>query len=330
MRWAYGVTTCPERRKTLLPITLASLKKAGFGEPRLFVDGASEKDYAEWAELGLELTFRYPRMRVFGNWILALGELFIRDPGADRYVIFQDDIMASKNLRGYLEQLPYPDEGYWNIYTFPMNETLRPEGYIGFYPSNQLGKGALGLVFDRRGVITLLKHDYVVRRPPDPKTTNDAEQARWWKCVDGMVATALAKDGYKEYVHYPSLLQHTGGENSLVQVLDAEHKVESGRLAKGSRITTDRPARWTTTSFRGEEYDLLQLVPTGIPTPDRIENMGELELEMYQIHKAIEEDEQRFYRTTDPDERRRIYQWQRKYKEKLTALANQQAKMASK
>ena len=37
-RWAYGVTTVPSRRDNLLPITLGSLRKAGFDKPRLARD----------------------------------------------------------------------------------------------------------------------------------------------------------------------------------------------------------------------------------------------------------------------------------------------------
>jgi hypothetical protein len=96
--WAYGVTTVPSRRNDLLPETLCSLCEAGFDAPRLFVDG--DNDPKGWErEFGLETTCRYPTIRTHGNWILALSELFIREPHAERYALFQDDLITYRNLR---------------------------------------------------------------------------------------------------------------------------------------------------------------------------------------------------------------------------------------
>jgi hypothetical protein len=141
--WASGVTTVPERFQTTLPRTLLSLKNAGFPEPRLFIDG-----YDRDPGLQLPTTVRHDRIRVVGNWMLALWELYIRDPSATRYAIFQDDLIAYRNLRLYLERLRYPDQGYCNLYTFPENQRLSA-GRTGWYPSNQLGRGAVALVFDK-------------------------------------------------------------------------------------------------------------------------------------------------------------------------------------
>jgi hypothetical protein len=120
--WAYGVTTIPLRRTDYLPKTLESLARAGFDRPRLFVDGSqSDVRYRDFGEL--ETTFHYPAVRLYGNWILALWELFLRNPGAQRYALFQDDLLACTNLRQYLERVPYPKGGgYLNLFSSPANE----------------------------------------------------------------------------------------------------------------------------------------------------------------------------------------------------------------
>lgn len=205
IKWAYGVTTIPARRGNLLPATLASLRRAGFDAPRLFVDGS--KDAPSWeSEFGLEVTVRFPAIRTFGNWVLSLGELFIREPMAQRYAIFQDDIVVAKDLRAYLDSAPFPEKVYLNLYTVPENEALAA-GRKGWYESNQKGKGALGLVFDRAGVITLLTHLHMIERPMHAR--------KGWRNVDGGIVTAMRKAGYKELVHAPSLVQHAGTVSTI-------------------------------------------------------------------------------------------------------------------
>ena len=234
IRWAYGVTAVPKRRDTLLPETLLSLRLAGFDRPRLFVDG--EDDPYSWKrEFGLEVTAHSPTLRTYGNWVLAMAELYIREPEAERYAIFQDDVALVRNLRTYLDACEYPGAGYWNLFTFFRNEEL-VKGKAGWVPSDQRGLGALALVFDRPAVLTLLTHQHMVERPQDPH--------RGWRAVDGGIVTALRKAGYTEYVHAPSLVQHTGTASSM-----------------GNKPFP--PAR----TFPGEGFDAATLIP---PTPQSV------------------------------------------------------------
>lgn len=253
LTWAYGVTTVPERRENLLPITLASLKRSGFDAPRLFVDGSH--DPLSWQnEFGLEVTIRNPRIRAYGNWILALYELYIRSPNADRYAIFQDDFITGLNLRKYLD-ITTPDAAgrkestfktrraahprhrsddsskvYWNLYTFPTNQAVAPADVKScWYASKQNGQGAVGLVFDRDGVQTLLESQHMIERTMNERIGH--------KSIDGGVIQALRKAGYRELVHNPSLLQHIGRESTLE---NRQHP-----MAK---------------SFKGETFDFLTLL----------------------------------------------------------------------
>lgn len=234
----------------LLPRTLRSLKDAGFDKPRLFLDGASNRDAQRWEErFGLEVTARSPRILVHGNWVLAAMELFIRCPEAERYAIFQDDLVTCRNLRAYLEAVEYPDgpinskmrPGYWNLYTCPANQTLA-DGRTGFYPSNQFGRGALALVFSRECLITLLSSRHLVERPVDPH--------RGWRAVDGGIVSALSKAGWIEYVHNPSLVLHTGRVSSFDK---GKGNVTAGTAGPGGEHKW--PGHYEQTSFRGEDWD---------------------------------------------------------------------------
>lgn len=206
VKWSYGVTTVPSRRGNLLPRTLASLAAAGFNKPRLFVDG--DTDWQSWAsEFKTDVTCRYPLVRTASNWMLSIAELYLRDPLATYYALFQDDFVTYQNLRSYLEVAEYPDGGYWNLYTFPENEDIRPKDHYGWYQSNQGGKGAVALVFSNKVLRALLSHTHLVDRP--------LSLNRGHKAIDGGIVWAIRKMGGREYVHYPSLVQHTGTQSSM-------------------------------------------------------------------------------------------------------------------
>lgn len=240
LKWSCGLTCVPERRDALLPRTLASLAAAGWSaaDVRLFVDG--ERGLPKWLtdleSAGHQITCRWPRLRTHGNWFLALHELFVREPNADRYAVFQDDFVTYRNLRAYLDAATYPEKGYLNLYTFPQNQRLAPavgltgRQRVGFFPSNQLGKGAVATVFSRAAALTLLSHPHMIERPMDAMRGHEA--------VDGGIVWSLVrKADFQEFCHNPSLVQHTGEVSSM------RHKAY--------------PAA---PSFRGEHFDALELI----------------------------------------------------------------------
>lgn len=232
LTWSYGVTTVPSRMGGLLPRTLESLSRAGFDQPRLFVDGCDaelERQYR--GRFKLQLTSRNPAVRTFGNWVLALWELYVREPLSDRYAIFQDDMITVRNLRGYLESMDYPKNGYLNLYTFPENEKVaeKREVRTGFFESNQRGRGAVALVFSREAVQVLLSARHLADRPTDPQ--------RGWRAIDGGIVSSFNKAGWREFCHTPSLVQHIGDKSSM-----------------GNRQHPEAP------TFPGEDFDALDLL----------------------------------------------------------------------
>lgn len=254
LRWAYGVTTVPSRMSDLLPQTLASLAAAGFPSPRLFVDGCRPDEATRYlGAFGLDVTARLPAVRVHGNWCLSLYELWVRHPDCDRYALFQDDILAVRNLRQYLERVPYPDgpvgirtdrtPGYLNLYTVPA-EMKRAKGR-GFFESSQNGRGALALVFSREALLTLLSARHLLERPADP--------VRGWRAVDGGIVTSMAKAGWKEYVHSPNLVLHCGKVSTFDKRKDT--------LGLDPDYPEHRwPAYYDQTDFPGTDYDALDLL----------------------------------------------------------------------
>jgi hypothetical protein len=214
MNWAYGITTVPERVSNLLPQTIASLAAAGFNRPVLFVDGHIP-GYDD-----LEVVC-HPNVGQLRNWMHALFYLFATKD-ADRYAIFEDDVLVCRQLREYLERCP-PGKVYWNLITLDENRAFTQD-VPGWHESNQLGRSACGLVFDRSTVDCLLRMERFVRGPGNGETMSDA-----------VVIATLKSLGYKELVHYPSLLQHVGLESTLGNSF--------GHVS----------------GFLGEEYDLLSM-----------------------------------------------------------------------
>ena len=228
MTWAYAIITTPSRFGELLPRTITSLAIAGFDDPWLFIDGCKEADIPDRYS-NFSCVCRSPCIRTAGHWTLTLWELYLRNPNADRYAIFQDDLVTYPNLREYLEKSEYPEKGYCNLYTFPHNQKLAPENVPAWYISNQRGLGAVATVFSNEAAMTLLRADHMTNRVKCPKKGHRA--------IDGGIVDSMKKAGWKEYVHNPSLVQHTGHISSM----------DNGKHPQAI-------------SFRGENFDALELL----------------------------------------------------------------------
>ena len=217
MEWQYGITTVPSRKNNLLKRTIASLKLAGFVTPRLFVDGGRGEDYENF---GLEYTLRSNNVSCMGNWHSGMVELYHRNPWADRYAMFEDDFVTYKHLKEYLELIPYPHRGYLNLLTFRENEEVIRNKPFGFHKAAALrggeilggepqtvARGAVALVFSNEAIVALLSSMYMF--------SDSKNGLHGWRRVDGRIADSLAMAGWREYIHNPSLVQHTGDITTL-------------------------------------------------------------------------------------------------------------------
>lgn len=269
MDWAVGLTTVPSRRGELLPHTLECLAAGGFPPPHLFVDGCDDSlDYADLTDRTNGLTCRFwpspknKNLRVHGvgvaaNWLLSLGELYGADPFAERFALFQDDVLCLKNLRGYLDaswaqaasqsktKEGKPAPFYLNLFTFMDNEVVRALG-PGWQESTtrnpkhrmQTGRGALGLVFCREGVQTLLSCRELVNRYAE----RDKHSADGTARIDGAIVHVLNKAGFRELVHWPSLVQHAGKVSSMGNHRYPEAMSFPGTAADALDLLRDLPA----------------------------------------------------------------------------------------
>jgi hypothetical protein len=220
--WAYGVTTVPKRKDSLLPRTLGSLALGGFDKPRLFVDGAD----LGYEHLRMPLTYRSPAIGTIGNWLLGMAELYIRHPTSLYYAMFQDDLVMCRNVRYYMERTRLPPRSYYNLYLHAANAALLRDR-TGWHESDQLGKGALALVFTREAVWDMLTARSMVLKPASDRAHTN---------MDGGVIQALRDAGYKEIVHNPTLVFHTGYKSTM-----------------------GNPRYKDAVGFKGEEFDALCL-----------------------------------------------------------------------
>lgn len=253
--WAVGITTVPARLVTTLPKTLESLERAGFPDPRLFVDGISGP--IPHPILKYEMSVRSSKIGAFGNWLLALQELLIRYPVAERYALFQDDIIAPINLRHYLDRCQYRDNTYWNLTTYPAVAEMVHPGR-GWCVSPQKGKGAQGLVFSRDVACAILGSRQFVDRVTNVER-NKHGHAKGTVNIDGGVVEAAKALGIRELVHMPSLLWHDHGEPSAIGHLDGFNPRKQQPEIRG----------WV-----GENFDCLSLLELPVPhthSPDQEE-----------------------------------------------------------
>ena len=241
LNWAVGVITVPFRRETTFPSTIKSIEAAGFNRPHVFIDG--DDDSLAWWSWDIVTTVRGRRHGNFGNWYLGLAELYDLNPHADRFLMFEDDIIAVRNLREYLES-PMPAGGYCNLYTGgERNPILAETQPTGWFASDQRAAGALGLMFDNETVIRILGSEVFVRCRQNP---NNGDMR-----IDGAICLALRSDPARaiiEYCHKPSLLQHTGADCSVLDKV---------RKERGLRLMNPAVAR--SPLFPGEEFDAMEL-----------------------------------------------------------------------
>ena len=170
--------------------------------------------------VGFDCVCRHPTIGAYGNWMLTAWELYLRNAYADFYAIFEDDMVMCLGTKQYIESMDYPENSYLNLFTFATNEHKVFGKPKGWHLSDQLGKGAVALVFNRPAFITLLKQPHFVDEPYRRRQFNN---------TDGAIQHAMTvQAGFREYIHNPSLVQHIGTESILKHSKRAEAKTFPG------------------------------------------------------------------------------------------------------
>lgn len=232
--WSYGLITTPGRVETLLPKTLASLAAAGFEDPLIGVDRCSPEDAMRYA--GRRFTIHSCHGDNFANWWLTAHEVYLQNPFATHYAMFEDDLVISRGAREYLEATCRSNREYYSLFSWPINESrARPE-FRGWNQSDQRGRGAVGLVFLRQVFLTLLAMPGMLHHATDQAVMPHGG-IRGREQVDMAIAMSMSRAGVIEMYHSPSIVQHVGDSS------------ESGHGSFEKSKT-----------FAGEEFDLRSLL----------------------------------------------------------------------
>lgn len=199
------MTTAP-RKQPMIGRALHSLAKAGWTAPIIF----AEPHALIPAEFQHLTVVRRPHtLGAFRNWLSALGALLESAPDAGAYLLIQDDIVWSRNVRQRLERdlWPHPDTGAVSLF--------RSECYKPGPP------GIQQLQVDPAGVIGA---QALCFPPASLKMLFNTSLTKTWQRPDGIDALLggwLCHTERPYFSYTPSLAQHVGHTSTLDHPFDA-------------------------------------------------------------------------------------------------------------
>lgn len=204
-KWCVGITTAP-RRVSSLDASLEAIVNAGWTRPRIFVDGDVRIPH-QWSDL--PVSCRTPKVGAWPSYYLALTEMFMRDPSADAYALFQDDIelLRRTDLRAYLERVLWPGENPGILSLYCSSEYTRKDPGWHRFPENWIW-GATAFVFSPDAVRGILSSAAVL----DHRLEGAGDGL---KGIDVAVGQWAEKTNTPIWFPTPSLVQHTGQVSTL-------------------------------------------------------------------------------------------------------------------
>ncbi|QDT12579.1 hypothetical protein [Planctomycetes bacterium K23_9] len=211
LTWSVGITTAPRRLPTLQK-SAESVIQAGWDDPVLFIDG--EVDLPASLQ-HLECCRRSPATGAFPNYILSLGELYMRNPHADAYLMIQDDalLLPSSAMRDYLDRVLWFDEGPSIASLYCSSEYNQSETGWHLFPENWVW-GAVAFVFSRDAVLSLLQSPMIWEHRAKP---GDEGLSR----IDVAIGQFAQAKQIPVYFPSPSLVQHIGIISTIWKVARA-------------------------------------------------------------------------------------------------------------
>lgn len=204
-QWAGGLTMVPARLD-LAKQTLASIAAAGWRNPWVFCDG-------EIGRFHPRMTVRPQPIGAFGNFFLGLQELMLRYPTAEKYVMVQDDVVFSRNVRQFLER--GTPTGILSLHTIQANE-----GPPGWNRVKRWGSGAQAYVIPRELAKRIVGDSLWLEHP---------KEKRGRKQIDTIMDRWCRAQNVPHYTHTPSLSQHVGFASTLGHAFAHKHKAVSFR-----------------------------------------------------------------------------------------------------
>ena len=200
-RWAVGVTTAPRKEETFAA-SMRSILAAGF-EPHIFAepDSPIPDEFSH-----LPLTQHRSKLGCWPNYYMALQEMLTRDPHADAYAIFQDDIILASQTKEFLERALWPTEnlGVVSIYCSLAYAQEKP----GWYTLDQKWVwGACAFIWPRHQLVHFLSNNAIHWR-----LTGRAQGVR---NIDIVVGNWAKEHSRPVWYCSPSLVQHIGNTSTL-------------------------------------------------------------------------------------------------------------------
>ena len=210
IQWAVGMTTAPRRIPTL-ETSLDYLRRAGWSEVQLAVDGTASLPPARTAD---HVSLRAPAVGAWPNFYLTMLELTLSRPDADAIMMVQDDAQFydRENVREYLESILWPAE---------------TPGIISLYCSAAYTRETLGwAVGDKRwewGALAFVFPAELARRfVCDPVVIQHRWTDRGLRFIDDVIGEWAERNAIPIWYPSPSLVQHIGDTSTVWPGIPAE------------------------------------------------------------------------------------------------------------
>jgi hypothetical protein len=219
-RWSVGITTS-RRRIPTLEQSAQSVRRAGWDEPILFIDGDME---IPKSQSDLPSCRRIPAVGAFPNYALSLMELFMRDPHADAYMMLQDDALfpGTSVVRQYLEDVLWLGKtpGIVSLYC----STEYQQQVSGWHRFNGPWVwGAVAFIFSNEVARALLTSSLVCDHRA---RANDDGLSK----IDVMIGLFSQATGVSIHYPSPSLVQHIGTISTIWQFARAVNARKAGQF----------------------------------------------------------------------------------------------------
>ena len=212
MKFAVGMTTC-RRLPPTIEESIRSVRRAGWSRVNVYAEPGS----VETTDCESPVRTNEKTLGPWWNFYNGLAALVAEYPGAEAYLMLQDDVELANGLREYLERALWPGEdgervGIVSLYTSSYYH--RPD-FAGWYKleGRSFAYGALAYAMPPASARMLLG---LVQR-----------YSRESAGVDKKACGFFTGRGMDVWFHSPSLVRHTGHESTF----------------SGQRITETRQCR---------------------------------------------------------------------------------------